>query len=216
MRFINDDVKLKNGGRNSVRISEDELWNKIVARARKIGDCYIDEDTEDNGPDGDEAAQFISELFYNDETIRKDIKYNVDGENILVACDADYEDKYIGMYTTNEGLTFYGFLAGGDWEMPMFIIIYWDGKKLRAYVPSYGNVINLDCKCAFGSECDEVDDNKAKALLAKYKKLGIEPEDPNDIDWGEMYCKIYDTTPDSCEFNYDAMLKDITARIIVS
>ena len=46
MRFINDDVKLKIGGRNATKISKEELWKKIVSRARKIGE-YIDEDTED-------------------------------------------------------------------------------------------------------------------------------------------------------------------------
>ena len=215
MRFINDDVKLKIGGRNATKISKEELWKKIVSRARKIGED-IDEDTEDEGPDADSAYDFIREIIYSDETIRKDIKYNVDAENILVASDASYEDEYVGMHTLSNGLTFYGIIMGGDWEIPAFLIIYWDGKKLRAYIPSYGNVVNLDCKCAFGSEGDELDDAMEDKLLKKYKKLGIEPDDPNYIDWSEMYCKMYDTSPDECEFNYDAMIEDITARIIVT
>lgn len=209
MRFVNDDVKLKHGGRNAVKISQDDLWKKIVARAMKIGEDI--EDVEDDGPDGESAYEFIRELIYNDETIHKDIKYDIDAENILTACDADYNDEYVGMHTV-KGLTFYGIIMGGDWEVPAFFIIYWDGKKLRAYVPSYGNLVNLDCKCAFGSESVE-DEEK---LLKKYKKLGIEPEDPDYIDWSELYCKMYDETPDSAEYNYDAMLEDILARIVVS
>lgn len=215
MRFINDDVKLKVGGRNAVKISEDELWKKIVSRARKIGE-YIDEDTEDEGPEADSAYEFIREIIYADETVCKDIKYNVDAENILVAADASDEDKYVGMHTLANGFTFYGIIMGGDWEVPAFLIIYWDGKKLRAYIPSYGNLINLDCKCAFGSENDGVDDKKEEKLLKKYKKLGIEPEDPDYIDWSELYCKMYETSPYSCEYNYDAMIKEIQTRIIVT
>lgn len=214
MRFINDDVKLKQGGRNSVKISQDELWEKIVARAKKIGED-IDEDIENDGPDGEYAYEFIRELIYCDETIHKDIKYMVDPENIITSCDADDEDEYVGLHTLSNGFTFYGIIMGGDWEIPVFIIIYWDGKRLRAYIPSYGNIINLDCHCAFGSEDNEVDDDKAEKLLKKYKKMGIEPDDPDDIDWAELYCKMYETSPDSCEFNYDAMIKDITNRIVV-
>ena len=215
MRFINDDVKLKVGGRNAVKISEDELWKKIVSRARKVGED-IDEDTEDEGPDADSAYEFIREIICCDETVCKDIKYNVDAENILVASDASDEDKYVGIHTLANGFTFYGIIMGGDWEIPAFLIIYWDGKKLRAYIPSYGNLINLDCKCAFGSEEDKLDDAKEEKLLKKYKKLGIEPEDPDYIDWSELYCKMYETDPDNCEYNYDAMIKEIQTRIIVN
>lgn len=214
MRFINDDVKLKNGGRNAVKISQDDLWKRIVARAMKIGEDI--EDVEDDGPDGESAYEFIRELIYNDETIHKDIKYYVDAENICTASDADYNDVYVGVHTLPNGLTFYGIVMGGDWEIPMFLIIYWDGKQLRAYIPSYGNCINLDCKCAFGSEDDEVDEDKAEKLLKKYKKLGIKPEDPDDIDWSELYCNKYEITLDDCMYNYDAMIKDIEARIIVT
>ena len=215
MRFINDDVKLKVGGRNAVKISEDELWKKIVSRARKVGED-IDEDTEDEGPDADSAYEFIREIICCDETVCKDIKYNVDAENILVASDASDEDKYVGIHTLANGFTFYGIIMGGDWEIPAFLIIYWDGKKLRAYIPSDGNLINLDCKCAFGSEEDKLDDAKEEKLLKKYKKLGIEPEDPDYIDWSELYCKMYETDPDNCEYNYDAMIKEIQTRIIVN
>lgn len=214
MRFINDDAKLKNGGRNSVKVSKDELWKKIVNRAMKIGED-IDDDMEDDGPAGEFASEFIRELIYCDETIRKDIKYNVDAENILTAYDAYDEDEYVGLHTLSNGLTFYGIVMGGDWEIPAFIIIYWDGKKLRAYVPSYGNRINLDCKCAFGSEND-ADDAQSEKLLTKYKKIGIEPDDPDYINLSELYCKMYDTTPDDCKINYDAIIQDIQSRIIVS
>ena len=213
MRFINDDVKLKQGGRNSVKISQDELWKKIVARAKKIGE-YIDEDTEDDGPDGEYACEFIRELIYGDETIHKDIKFAIDSENILTPYD-DPDDYELGIQTFKD-LTYYALKMGGDWELPVFMIIYYDGKKLRAYIPSYGNLVNLDCKCAFGSEDSVIDDVQAEKLLKKYKKLGIEPEDPDYIDWSELYCQMYSETRDSAAFNYRAMFEDIQTRIIVN
>ena len=43
--------------------------------------------------------------------------------------------------------------AGGDWELPVHFAIYKDtNNQLRAYVPTIGNVFNIYCKCAFGSE----------------------------------------------------------------
>lgn len=44
--------------------------------------------------------------------------------------------------------------AGGDWECPICFCIYWDGKKLRAYIPEDGNVFNKKERCAYGSEED--------------------------------------------------------------
>lgn len=211
MRFINDNVKLKHGGRTAVKISKDELWKKIVARARAINEDL--EEEEDQGFDSENDYAFISELICCDPIISKDIKFAIDCENILTACDSD--DDRLGMQTCKD-LTYYALAMGGDWEIPVFMIIYYDGKKLRAYIPSYGNLVNLDCKCAFGSEGSVIDDNQAEKLLKKYKKLGIEPEDPDYIDWSELYCQMYGETRDDAEFTYWAMSEDIQARIVVT
>ena len=213
MRFINDDVKLKSGGRNAVKISEDELWKKIVERARKIGE--ESEEEEDDGYNGENAWRFIQDLIYCDSVLRKDIKFNVDAENILTP--EDGYDENLGMHTLSNGLTYYAIEMGGDWEIPMFIILYYDGVKLRAYIPSYGNLVNLDCKCAFGSEEDSMDDNLRSKLLKKYAKFGDVPnEDEFDFQtWSDLYCRMYNETHDGVEFNYSAMIEDITSRIVV-
>jgi len=54
--------------------------------------------------------------------------------------------------------------AGGDWEFPICFVLYWDGKKMRAYIPSEGNCWNKQEKCAFGSEEDGVDVEEMKDL----------------------------------------------------
>lgn len=53
-----------------------------------------------------------------------------------------------------KGFRFLGCLAGGDWEEPVFFIIYfdWDGKS-RLYIPENGNVFCKEHRCAYGS-CD--------------------------------------------------------------
>ena len=61
-----------------------------------------------------------------------------------------------------------------------------------------------------------MNDRSVYDLFKSTEPLGIKPEDPDYIDWSELYCKMYDETPDSAEYNYDAMLEDILARIVVS
>ena len=45
--------------------------------------------------------------------------------------------------------------AGGDWEYPICFCIYYDGKRLRAYIPTEGNVFNRDLKSAYGNNDDK-------------------------------------------------------------
>jgi hypothetical protein len=45
--------------------------------------------------------------------------------------------------------------AGGDWETPLSCVIYFDGRKLRGYVPKDGNSYNHSTKAAFGNNDDD-------------------------------------------------------------
>ncbi|MDB5036981.1 MAG: hypothetical protein JWQ35_509 [Bacteriovoracaceae bacterium] len=54
--------------------------------------------------------------------------------------------------------------AGGDWENPVFFIIYWDGKALRGYIPTKGNLWNTDTKQAYGND----EESDAKNLLERF------------------------------------------------
>lgn len=44
--------------------------------------------------------------------------------------------------------------AGGDWETPVFFIVYWDGKNIRGYIPSEGNLWNHMTKLAYGNDME--------------------------------------------------------------
>jgi len=60
-------------------------------------------------------------------------------------------EPLLGLHTLSSGLTFLGIMAGGDWERPIFFIIYYD-DELRAYVPEDGNVWNTDTNEAYGND----------------------------------------------------------------
>lgn len=59
---------------------------------------------------------------------------------------------------TPEGIPYLQIRTGGDWETPLIAALYFDGKKLRGYIPKDGNTYNHRKKAAFGNNDD---DNKA-------------------------------------------------------
>lgn len=235
MRFINDDVQLKNGGRKAARVTAVDLWRMILQRATLLAE---DEDTlkelqkavelEDN-----QAMYRALEVLHTcDRLIVAGNKFNADVKNLLIGanghvCECAYDDNdigepLIGLQTLPNGLTFYGYMAGGDWEYPVFLIIYFDGKKLRSYTPAYGNCVNLDCHTAFGSEGDSKKNIDYEKLKAKYIKRGWNfDDDGNELDTDDSdfmyrcYLNKYELTYDTLGFNWDAIRKDIEARIEV-
>lgn len=101
-----------------------------------------------------------------------DLKVNVDFENFECETGKGYNGciAICGPQSVNTGLVFVGCTAGGDWEVPVFFIIYWDGKKLRAYVPTDGNTWNTDTKAAYGNNARADYENVKK----RYPDLGAE------------------------------------------
>jgi hypothetical protein len=134
-------------------------------------------------------------------TVDKDLsKVSFDAENIT-----DVEGAYkfgpeelIGFQTLPNGMSFLGMAAGGDWEIPVFFIIYWDGKKFRGYIPEKGNLWNTITKKAYGND-DEVDlKNCCKRWPDDFKE-DMEPHDAMDgVD----------------HYDIDAIKKDIMERIV--
>ena len=118
--------------------------------------------------------------------VRKDIKYDVNFENVSL----DHKG------TTNSGIDYLALLVNGDWEEPVAVFVYWDGKKYRGYVPTRGNAINTINKSAFGN--DEDADNE---YCTKY--LGLK-----DC-YGCDGCKF------SLPINWDACLEEFETRLVV-
>lgn len=128
------------------------------------------------------------------EWLGKDLKVNFDFENFESPGSNHGKGSLLGFNTLANGLTYCGMSAGGDWEYPVFFIVYWDGKKLRGYVPTEGNPWNTTTKAAYG--------NDEPADLKNAKKR-----------WPELYKDA--NTIDSCDFEADdkLVLEDILNRI---
>ena len=170
-RFINDDFKLKNGGRKAPKISEDELR----AQFAKVMHTSVK-----NSPQFDsECLEYIQDQIYTDgTTINKDCKYEIGFDN----------EDYCGFNTLSNGLAVFEFAVCGDEDLGyVYNIVYWDGKKLRLFQPTYGNLVDTDARTAIS---------------------GID---------GDEYIDQYGFTfEDDIQFDLDAVTKEIEARIVVS
>ena len=149
-RFINDDYKVKAGGRNAVKITKDQLkeliheyvekYSEQMAEAKSDGFYY---------KNNMEPEDYLMEVL-RVAPINKDVKYEFDDENYWHG-----GDRYSGYKTLDNDLTYFGFWAGGDWELGVFGIVYYDGKQLRAYIPTRGNMVNTKTKYAIGNSEDD-------------------------------------------------------------
>lgn len=108
--------------------------------------------------------------------LRSDIKVEFDLENY----------NFEGYKTLSNGLTYLGCSAGGDWEYPVFFIVYWDGKKLRAYVPTEGNPWNTKTKQAYGNDEDADGINAHKRWPDKFDGSPLDDSGCFDADDAEM------------------------------
>lgn len=98
-------------------------------------------------------SYIYSEIAYTDgKPANKDVrKVNFDFENHGVTDDAFASEQS----SLPDGTEFIWCWAGGDWEKDVNFILYLDpNDKIRAYVPSKGNMYCHKCKCAWGTcEC---------------------------------------------------------------
>ena len=89
------------------------------------------------------------------ETINKDLqKVNFSFENYEYENNEGFEGYPCGFVKLPNNLPVLFVNAGGDWEHPICFIIYWNGEKMRGYIPEDGNIYNKKEKCAYGSEDD--------------------------------------------------------------
>ena len=102
-------------------------------------------------------------------------KVNFDWENYNMGeADPCYKEEYASDYNgfagypcgyevLDNGLPVLFVNAGGDWEHPICFVFYFDGKTMRAYIPTDGNIYNKKEKCAYGSEesCELPEDLEA-------------------------------------------------------
>ena len=92
-------------------------------------------------------------------------------------------------------------------------MIYWDGNKFRAYVPTYGNPWNTKTKKALG----EYPEKDAKFILSQLDEdtlNELEIEDINEIE--DMYLEdVYSSLVFDIHYDREACIKDFESRIVV-
>lgn len=137
--------------RHAVKISIVEFKEKLIAAGKKYYEINKDED-------GYHIWEGISgwALRHLNSKVSKDLsKIEFDSENI----DTEYRGPsgnesidFMGLHELDNGLVFLGIYSGGDWEYPIFFIIYWDGETFRGYIPTDGQYYNRKTKQAFGND----------------------------------------------------------------
>jgi hypothetical protein len=191
-------------------ITKEGLKAKIIAAFDEIKKDEDDDPLWEKSMNGDKEVGRIASIQYEwrrlTPQVQKDMKVEFDCENTdcgksFVWKNHDYTDELdhepmnalMGLNTLDNGLTFLGAWGGGDWESPVFFVIYWDGKKIRAYIPTDGNPWNTDEKCAYGN-CDKKDQENIKKRFPSPGGYRGYAEPP--------------------EFNAALMLADIKGRIL--
>ena len=234
MGFLNDDYKIKVGGRKALCTGEFELYKHIydfVANEIKRGNCAYDledlilyEELDDQDDWSDLIDKALSVLVNT-----SDWKYGVHTENVYAGDNSS--GGLIGVQTFPSGFTFVGAMVGGDWEEPVFVMVYWDGKKVRCYIPTYGNAVDVDFGTAFGSQIDYCSKDPSavlKKLSKKYLQLGL-IDDVGDLPFDdisnfpdsgfltELYFKRYGVEKSDTGYNvnWEAVMKDLQARIVL-
>ena len=180
-KWANMDIDYPAKGRTAKKISKDEFISnmaKVYKEHCREGD---DADRFDNKKIT--PAQFISMISWNKNApkrLRDDLnKIEHDEENIDGIGDIKFAD----------GIPFIQGQFGGDWEIPIFFIIYWDGKEFRGYIPTKGNSFDRFRKIALGNDDDE--DIKFLKKVKYYKP--------------DRYMDVY--------YNKEECLKDFKHRI---
>lgn len=97
------------------------------------------------------------------------VDYCVGGNCLSWATIHDEAEKnpnsLLGYHTLENGLTFYGMYGTDDCVWPVFFIIYYDGKKLRGYVPREGNQFCKETNEAWGQFCSSDDNDDTEKEL---------------------------------------------------
>jgi len=123
MRYYNDFIAFKNGGRNAVR----DGYKQIQKLAERIK----------NDP---------STVFEISQVVKDIEKVEFCHMNV------NFIKQVPDVMVSEHGLPYIALSAGSDWQPAILFFVYWDGKKYRAYVPIHGNAINTVNMSAFGED----------------------------------------------------------------
>ena len=189
----------KSGGRKFAPIGGSELIEKIDALFEKASL------KDDPGSEGFHVLESYVDPRNLSATLAKDLgKVQFDAENVMYSYNGPdiVGQNFLGVHTLDHGLTFLGVQCGGDWERPVYMILYWDGKEVRGYIPKKGNCWNYDTKTAIGND-EDADDSFIKKWLKEHA-----PEELEDYEEGD-----YDDDAERM-YNANEMQEDILLRLV--
>lgn len=184
--YININKKLPRKGRKAnTNIQQFEsVLNSILSK-------YKDEYSINN---------FLECLIYEYYINDKDRSIYFDFENTANFWNDNKEHLYINKYNMelitidDKQIPIICAHAGGDWEEPVYFIVYLDDKnKLRMYIPKCGNVYNALTKEALGND----EDLDEQFCLQECQLQNIKPSNNNEI-----------------KAEYNLMMLDIKSRLI--
>lgn len=181
--YINVDEKLiRNGGRKAPKMLLEDLRTKLIP--------IFEETTVKYG------YLNMGAIVSNMSKVKKDLeKIEFDFENSYpIAEEWMGIDNLVG-FREIENFSFFGCIAGGDWEVPVYFIIYHDGKIFRGYLPVCGNLYNRNVNSAIGNDEDE--DTQFLSNELQNPDFIYDPEDEDLLD-----------------YEWALIQKDILARII--
>lgn len=187
---LNMNVNLRQGGRNAVKMSMSDFQDKLADLGAQIG------------TDADDEYNFIQEVCYCVPSIKKDMKVAINMENL--------ESSY---RMTSHGVPYLLVEATSDYSAWIVFMIYWDGTKFRAYIPTYGNPWNTKTKEPLGENPQEdfmfivnqIGEKKVKKII------GDAYDDDDDVDGEDL---LYDLIQ-NIYFDADACIHDFESRLTV-
>lgn len=162
---------------HNVRITDGDIKytitvNKIDKDINKFRQLLLDAYFNNTKQPGkEEYEQVLFEEFDNDQN--KDTEYVLTGYDLsyLIENKWDVQFSFENTYMSNDPYKEYckqycgifkiedtpclGFIAGGDWEQPIYGIIYSLNDKLYGYIPEQGNYFNTKHMSAFGNNPED-------------------------------------------------------------
>lgn len=156
--------------RKAVKITEEKFIKTLRKKASKtefFQEEYYTEEIEEMS-----AERLIYNVMIGQEMTKlfKDIgKIDVSFENVLL--ENNHRNYPLGFKELPNGVNGYLIMVGGDWEYPVAVFMYYDGKDFRAYVPKDGNSYNKKYKCAYGSEPNKIDREAFKPEEHDFEKM---------------------------------------------
>ena len=167
--YIHNNVKLRKGGRTIAKMSEKQFAEKVkdfILKTCKNNDWLIEKITSTKSDK--KIIRCLTNAIrqtYWDDNKKATTKIVKDFKGIS----PDWENyEMYGDLRTIKGAPYIIMRVGGDWESPIAIFVYHDGKEFRCYIPKKGNPYRDDTKKCLGN-IDAKYDSNTKTYTDVYK-----------------------------------------------